>query len=200
MNGYTRESYNSANYSNSYSNVNAFNSLVDQIMISTENRMWSKVINLCNQAIEYNDQEPMIYVFKANALQNQEKYQAAISFYKIALTYNWNPHSSDLWNYALCYMELGKYSEAIPLVERVISIEGELPNCISHLAWCYESIGDYRTADDYWERLERIDPYNEMLQQRKQAMRVGNQYVSKSDAAVGACGICAILECLFDCC
>ncbi|WP_075980221.1 J domain-containing protein [Bacillus massilinigeriensis] len=182
------------------SNSTYYDSLIDQIIASTNNRLWGKTIDLCNQALGYNDSEPMLYVYKANAHLELQQFQAAVTNYKAAEVNHWNPHPGDLWNFSICYMELGRFNEAIPIIERVISMEGDIPNAIAHLAWCYDSVGNHTMGNHYWERLERIDPNNEMLSQRKQAMNAGNQYVSRSDAAVGACGICALLECIFDCC
>ena len=66
---------------------------------------------------------------------------------------------------------------------------------------CFEKIGNKEKAKYYWRRVETIDPNNEMLKQRNQVWDTGNgEYVNKNDAVAGACCICAMLECIFDCC
>ncbi|WP_439022845.1 J domain-containing protein [Bacillus thuringiensis] len=188
------------NSGNTYNSNNKYEELVGEIQHYFNKRMWYPAIEMCDKAIKSAPNEPMLYVYKAVAYYELGNFTQAVYFFNVAQNKNWVPHPEDLWSFALSYMELGKYNQAIPLIENVISSEGEAPNLVAHLAYCYEAIGNNSKSEQYWGRLEMIDPNNEWLQQRKQSMKVGNQYVNKSDAAVGACGVCAVLECLFDCC
>lgn len=59
--------------------------------------------------------------------------------------------------------------------------------------------GRVNEGDQVVQQLARVDPNNPLVQQRSRYLKVGNNYVGKSDAVAGGCAICAILELIFDC-
>jgi len=59
--------------------------------------------------------------------------------------------------------------------------------------------GRVNEGDQVVQQLARVDPNNPLVQQRSRYLKVGNNYVGKSDAVAGGCALCAILELIFDC-
>lgn len=59
--------------------------------------------------------------------------------------------------------------------------------------------GRVNEGEQVVQQLARRDPTNRLVQERAQYLKVGNNYVGKSDAVAGGCAVCAILELIFDC-
>ncbi|MCA0388987.1 MAG: J domain-containing protein [Bacteroidetes bacterium] len=55
-------------------------------------------------------------------------------------------------------------------------------------------------ADQIIQILARHDPNHPLVRERQRYFNVGGNYVEKDRAAGGACLLCTVLECIFDCC
>lgn len=60
--------------------------------------------------------------------------------------------------------------------------------------------GNAKSADILIDELRRLDPAHPLVAQRAQVMNIGGTYMEKQGATQGACGLCVLLELIFDCC
>lgn len=95
--------------------------------------------------------------------------------------------------------EMGRPKEALPHYEKALSIYGEAPMVMAKLALALELTGDQARSAKLFDRVRQLDPQNEILQARGKHWKVGDTYVNKQDAGQGACALCLLAECIFDC-
>ncbi len=95
--------------------------------------------------------------------------------------------------------EIGKPQESITYYRKALEMYGEAPMVMAKLALALESTGDQSGAQRLFDRVEQLDPHNEILQARGQHWKIGDTYVNKQQAGQGACALCLLAECIFDC-
>lgn len=186
---------------NSYDNEYKMNELEARINACFNKRTWSEALNLADQIISLRPESVAGYIYKAVALGQLNRDSEAIINYEKAERLGWDIEEDQeiYFSKAVSQMDLGRYRDAIITLEKLIRVAGEVPNYVAHLAYCYESVNDYRKAELHWDRLKVIDPNNEFLKQRNSYAQQ-QQKINKRDAAEGLCWICIILECIFDFC
>lgn len=177
--------------------------LVQDIYVHLSRRQWNEAIRAADRLHRIHPTAPESHLYKAAAHMGLGDAASAASSFESARRAGWQPEPDDYFAYVQCLVELGRYQQAVPCLDWLISTSGEVPDVLAMRAFCLEGCGDQRAKRD-WDRLAIIDPNHEALVARRQAWKVGTTYVNKSDAAslasAGACGLCALLECIFDCC
>jgi tetratricopeptide (TPR) repeat protein len=79
-------------------------------------------------------------------------------------------------------------------------VDGVPPIYLATKASIYISGGNTKMADQVIQELAVVDPTHPLVQQREEVINVGGTYLGKQDAKQSACGVCIILELIFDCC
>lgn len=173
-----------------------FNELIDDLF---NRRLWKDVHEACEVAFKQYPKEPWPVAVSGYAYYQEGNFSQAISSFKTAEMKGLQ--DGDVFRtIGQCYIELNNYNVAIGYLEKAHKLQGNDPNTLAYLALAYDLNGNSQAYERYFNQLKHIDPNHEFVKQREQMIKVGNQYVKKDDAAVGACGICALLECIFDCC
>lgn len=203
----TRQNYEKYNNSSSKSNSanhNNANNLSYEEMISNiskliEENMWRKAIELCDDTISLNGSRPEAYTLKGIAHYGVNEYTLSESCTSQAIKRGSKSYNTIFVN-AMSLFNLEKYEISIERFKEFIKLHTEDPEVVGFLAICYEKIGNKELGNECWNRLEYLDPNSKLLESRKSVWSVGNgKYVSKSGTKNTACGICLILECIFDC-
>lgn len=198
-----RNAYDENNQNNmdeNFESDSTYQSSINRIIQLIEQRLWRDARNHCNQLIRVHPERHEPYELRGIVNYNQNAFNQAKNDLKQAI---YKGAKDDVvYSYlGFTYAELNMHEEAVWSLKRAITLGGEKPNYLAILAIELEKLGSKEEAEKYWNRLEAVDPNNEILMQRKQSWRVGNTYVNKRDAATtAACGICVILELIFNCC
>lgn len=178
-----------------------FERLLEEISNLLDNRQWLKAKDKSKQAINLEPNHPLPYAFRALARLNLNQVNSSLSDFqeaeKLGAEMGWF-----FANYGVALNETARYNQAISKLKRAIEIDGEAPNYLAHLAIAYESSGNTSQANQYWNRLERIDPNNHILQQRKQVWNNSHNQAraNDGDCCEDLCCFCLVLKCCFDCC
>jgi len=87
--------------------------------------------------------------------QNRDYSSAQVKFMNFLSLYPGHPLSyNSLYFAAECYYNMGQFSKAMDIFEKVIDFEREkTPDALLRLGHCYNSIGKKQDAYDYWNRL-----------------------------------------------
>ncbi|WP_275451875.1 tetratricopeptide repeat protein [Clostridium botulinum] len=89
-------------------------------------------------------EDTMSYFENANNLYNKKEYKKAIDIYKKAIEYKENTTAS-LYNTAVCFIKLGDYKRAIPLLRSAI-LEKRDSRYYFNLGYCYSMLKDNKRA------------------------------------------------------
>lgn len=90
----------------------------------------------------------MSYFEKANDLYNKKQYEKAIDTYKKAVEFSENTPAS-LYNIAVCFIKLGDYGKAIPLLMSAIE-EKEDSRYFFNLGYCHAMLKNSKKALIYF--------------------------------------------------
>lgn len=157
-------------------------------------RRWRDVVNLCEEAIRIDDRRWEAFGLKAMALSECNYFDEAETQFELAVQRG--PDEGFFFNgYGCCLLELKKFDKAVYQFKKAIRLDGEAPLYLSNLAIAYELSGNREEARRGWDEVKRVDPNNALLKQREQA--VGQPNLENCAACAG---ICAVLECIFNCC
>jgi Tfp pilus assembly protein PilF len=163
-----------------------------------EERLFDEAHRRLNAAIIIDRSRWQAYALQGYAYSEQESWTAAKTAYSSAVRASCD--DADVYAaYASAMMQLDDAGSAATQLDRAMDMGGRLPRYLAFGAVANEKAGNNLKAQNMWEELKRVDPTNPVLQQRNQAWKVGKNYVNKGDAAGGACVVCALLECIFDC-
>jgi tetratricopeptide (TPR) repeat protein len=97
----------------------------------------------------------MSYFQKANELYNDKDYKKALAMYKKAIDSKENEAAS-LYNSAVCFIKLGKYEKAIPLLKASI-MEKRDAKYFFNLGYCYAMLKDNKKALVYFNTAWSLD-------------------------------------------
>lgn len=86
----------------------------------------------------------MSYFQKANELYNIKDYKKALAMYQKAIELKENETAS-LYNSAVCFIKLGNFEKAIPLLRSSIIQKGEA-KYFFNLGYCYAMLKDTKKA------------------------------------------------------
>jgi tetratricopeptide (TPR) repeat protein len=193
--------YSSSNYNNS--NNGNFAAQVSQFETYLQRRQFYEAENLLNSLIyQYGETSYLLelriklasetgnYTLAYNDMRKLESIEPSLS------------GDADFQHFkAIIAAHAGDFYVALNTIDKAISLLGSpAPEFLATKANILIMQGRTNEADQIISILERYDPNHPLVQQRRQVYNVGGTYVSKGDAATGACAACAILECLFDCC
>ncbi len=201
----SRRQYDSGGFGDSsqsgYSSSVSYDSLIAQATNAFSQRLWSKTVEYCSQAISLNSGRYEAYAIRGMALSNQNSHSRAVSDFEKAVSSG----GHEDWIYAsLAHSEaeLGNHREAIRRIKEAMTVGRREPNYLAFLAVQYEAVGDKYLATAIWDELREKDPNNETLRQRDQVWRVGGTYVDKKDVgtAAAACACCFLTDLLCNCC
>ncbi|WP_408956442.1 DnaJ domain-containing protein [Natroniella sp. ANB-PHB2] len=179
--------------------LNQFEVLLQEIDNLLNNRQWTEAKQKCKQAINLNSNSPIPYAFRGLAYLNSSQAKASLSDFEQAEKLGYNAG----WffgNYGVALNETGHFRKAITKLKKAVEIDGQIPGYIAHLAIAYESAGNLTKADQNWNKLERIDPNNPILQKRKQVWNNSHTQHNEESCCDDLCCFCLVLKCCFDCC
>ena len=98
------------------------------------------------------------YYNLANIYLADEKYNAAIENYKLALKYNKNnPYIH--YNLACAYIKIAEIKKAKTELIKAITLKNDIPEIHYNLAYVYKSLGKEKIAQDY------LNNYNKLTNQ-----------------------------------
>jgi tetratricopeptide (TPR) repeat protein len=100
--------------------------------------------------------KPVIDFIHGNALYYKGLYKQSIKAYKRAIENHENEISA-LYNTAVCYIQLKKYKEAIPILKQAIA-KGQKSNYFFNLAFCYLKLNDIKKALVYFNHAWALNP------------------------------------------
>lgn len=93
-----------------------------------------------------------------------------------------------------------QFSASLRTIDELEALAGyNVPIYLQLKAQVLIGAGRVHEGEQVVQQLARVDPTNRLVQERAQYLKVGNNYVGKSDAVAGGCAVCAILELVFDC-
>lgn len=93
-----------------------------------------------------------------------------------------------------------QFSASLRTIDELEALAGyNVPIYLQLKAQVLIGAGRVNEGEQVVQQLARVDPTNRLVQERAQYLKVGNNYVGKSDAVAGGCAMCAILELVFDC-
>lgn len=198
-----RAEYDKTGSNRSDSNTNSYNlnyeEMLSNISQLIERNMWRQAIELCDDAISLDGSRAEAYTLKGIAHYGVNEYTLSENYTNQAIKRGNKSYNTLFFN-GMSLFHLERYENAIERFKEFINVHTEEPEVLGFLAICYEKIGNKEYGNEYWDRLEYLDPNSKLLESRKSVWNVGNgKYVSKSGAKNAACGICLILECIFDC-
>lgn len=157
-------------------------------------RLWPQSEAECERAIRLQPDRWEAYATKGAVYAEQERYNEAVLCYRKAA--DRGADSGGFFNcYGVSLLESGQYDKAIAYFDRAIRMDGEIPLYVCNLAICYERMNRTDLANQYWSRLQKIDPSNDVLKVRENQRQLQNQ----RNFNAGVC-FCAVLEAIFDCC
>jgi len=174
--------------------------ILGNVMRYAEQRLFSKAHQEINKYISKYPNSPIGYSGKGMIYVGQEDYQNAIANFHKASVLGGKEHEMYFY-YGCSLMAVGNHIKAVTMLKKAIDLSGEeIPNYIAQLAFAHEQFGQQYLADDCWNKLERIDPANPSLVERKRKFKTPVGYVNKGDAAGLGCCAALICEHIFDCC
>lgn len=97
----------------------------------------------------------MGYFDEANILYNKKQYKKAIDIYQKAIQVKENKTAS-LYNTAVCFIKLGNYENAIPLLHSAIR-EKQDSKYFFNLGYCYAMIKNSKKALIYFNTAWALD-------------------------------------------
>jgi len=110
--------------------------------------------------------------FHANlglACYKQRKYELACVSYQEAL--NLDPKSPErAAALGRCCMAAGRFEEAADLLEKAAERLSRDTEILHMIGECYEQIGDLGSAEDAYERIHKLQPYDEAIKQKLNAL------------------------------
>ncbi len=195
-----QQTYN--NYQNNY-NTSDLDAQVSQFEAYFSRRQFNEAANILNYLINKYGETPYLLELRIRLAAELNNY--TLGYQDILKLENLEPalrNDPDFQHYkAIFAAESGNFYDALRIIDNAISLLGQpAPTFLATKAHILIMAGRTSEADQIISILERYDPNHPLVLQRKQVFNVGGSYVDKGNAAVGACAICSILECLFDCC
>lgn len=97
----------------------------------------------------------MNYFDEANTLYNKKQYKKAIDIYQKAIQIEENKIAS-LYNTAVCFIKLGNFKKAIPLLNSAIR-EKQDSRYFFNLGYCYAMLKDSKKALIYFNTAWALD-------------------------------------------
>lgn len=194
---------NADNYQNKSSNnigeQSFFENFVNECEYLIENKNWYALHQKCNEAKSKYPKNSLPYVFEMQAYYTEGNLNAAIEAAKKSMMLNKKDFNVLLF-IGKCYIDMKQYNEALSYsLEANQMCDGKNADILAQIALIYDLKGDKLTFNSYMDKLKKIEPNHEFINARKSVFKVGNNYVNKKDAAVDACLLCGLLECIFDC-
>lgn len=123
-------------------------------------------MELFNQALEINPEDPAAYYEKARLLQALGKNEEALNSAKMAVRYN----TDNKW-YSVLYANIskasGNYNEYVLIYENLITQYPNDLNFLNELAYAYFFTGAYQKAIGIYDRIEEQIGINEALTTQK---------------------------------
>ncbi|MGJ8455803.1 DnaJ domain-containing protein [Pseudothermotoga sp. U03pept] len=163
---------------------------------------WKRASSLCEEAKRKYPFCSEIYVFNAIAyykmgnMTNFLNEISAIESLKLPL------EDAALETIANLLFEAKQFDRASRYFSLLIERAGKIPNYLAAYAISLELSGKKERAQLIWDELERIDPQNPMLVERRKHWLVGNTYINKTETVktAAAATACALLSCFTNCC
>ncbi|MFH0735220.1 MAG: DnaJ domain-containing protein [bacterium] len=168
-----------------------------------QRRQFEQAQNLINSLISSNGESPYLLELRIRLALETQQYQLAYAdILKIEKMDANTLNDPDFQHYkTIIAAHAGDFETAYFSIDKAISLlRTPAPAFLATKAHVFIMQGRVNEADEIIKILERYDPNHPLVQQRRQVFNVGGNYMSKSDAGTNACFMCAILECLFDCC
>jgi len=176
-----------------------FSVFLAELSVNVENQNWARVNQLCEEAKKSYPRSKEVYFFNAIAYYQMGHMSgflnevAAIESLKLEL------NDQEMETIANLLFEGKIFDKAAIYYRRLIQRVGKVPNYLAAYAISLEMSG--KDASRVWEELERIDPSNQFLLERKKHWLIGKTYVKKEEVIAGAgAAACGILSCIFHCC
>lgn len=155
---------------------NNFQKTMDLLLqISEQERTAQDWLLLGNLLAEKGEKENAIFMYQkamfadkkyykayynlANHYLADEKYNAAIENYKIAIKYNKN-NPYVYYNLACAYIKIAEIKKAKSELVKAVSLKNDIPEIHYNLAFVYKSLGKDKLAQSY------LDNYNKLVDQR----------------------------------
>lgn len=194
----------SSSGSSSYSNGDRKSSQdVSQFEAFMQRRQFDQAQNLINSLIASNGESPYLLELRIRLALETQQYQLAYAdILKIERMDANTQNDPDFQHYkTIIAAHAGDFNTAYTSIDKAIGLlRTPAPAFLATKAHVFIMQGRVNEADEIIKILERYDPNHPLVQQRRQVFNVGGNYMSKSDAGTNACVLCALLECLFDCC
>ena len=168
----------------------------------TNRRQFNEALNILNPLIQSYPNLGLLYEMRCTIYCNMENYNKGLN--DLERLEEINPEFSNnpdyLHNKSLIAGGAKNFSKAHNTIDRAISLlPTPAPEFLATKARIFIMQGEPNMADSVIDRLKLVDPTHPLVRERQHVYNVGNTYVDKRDAQSGACLLCVILECVFDC-
>lgn len=190
-----RKAYDSSLYTGNTHSEGDFDLSLTQLSRLADENNWNQIAVICDQLKRKYPLESQVYLWAALAqykmgnISNFLTEIAALESLKLELD---NPSVEMIASF--CF-EAKLFDKAAVYFARLIGRVGKLPVYLAPYAISLEMTGHKEKAKEVWDELERIDPSNPILKERREHWLIGSTYVNKQEAlkttaAVAACGLC----------
>lgn len=121
-----------------------------------------RAAELLDEKLPLNPTSSELHLIRARVLIREENYREAEAASEEMLLYLFDEERVEM---ALMitqdYIELGRYREALQLLQRVEQHHPKERELLNEIAFCYERLGEHHLSVDYYQRYLDIDPFNE---------------------------------------
>lgn len=180
-------------------NERLFNVLIEEANDLLERKLWRQLIEVGTKLVTIDSKRYESYAIKALGHYGVNEYSMSELYSKKSIDRG-NDDYYILFINGVSLFNLSRFSECIESFRKILLLYNEEPDVVGYLAMAYEKVDNSKAGKQYWDRLEYLDPNNELLRSRKNVWNLGSgNYISKQDGKNTACAICLLLECIFDC-
>jgi len=182
---------------------NDFNSDYLRAEAFLERRQFTEALNLVNGMLRKYGKEIAIYELRCRIYFDQEDFTNAYQdLLYIEFSEPASRNDADFQHVKAVYAASAHhFDDALIAIDNAIRlIRTPAPVFLATKANIFIMQGRTAEADQIIEILSRHDPNHPLVRERQRYVNVGGQYVDKGNAAGGACLLCTVLECIFDCC
>ena len=152
----------------------SYNDLFVEALRKFDNGDFSAAENDLRQILEASPDNPDVLNMLGLIAQNKGYHAEACSYFSAAIR-NGKENAGYYYNLAFSQKLLQKYTEALQNYTKVLKLAPEVKETYDEIAQIHETLGDLKSARDYWDRALALAPdYIEAAINKANSYRIDN--------------------------